>query len=129
MVESLGSIKKLYRLTCLVGLLGFASCFWVAGVRSAAAFALGAVCSFGNLWVFDRLTASIVPGVDTRKPWKAGAYVTRYILLVGAGYTIVRALNVSPLAVILGLLASTVAVLLSLILELVSGAVHGRASH
>ena len=126
MPDSLGSIKKLYALTCLVGALGFVSYFWAAGVRSAIAFALGAACSLGNLWVFDRLSASITPSADSRKPWLAGTYITRYILLIGAGYTIVKALNVSPLAVILGLLASTVAVLTSLIVELVLSALRGQ---
>ncbi len=124
-----GSIATIYKLTGLFGLIGFIAYFWIDGVRSAAAFALGAGSSFGNLWLFDRLSRSIAPGVHNRKPWQAGAYVTRYVLLLGIGYTIVRALNVSPLAVILGLFASAAAVVTTIILELISQVLHSRISH
>jgi hypothetical protein len=123
------SIKTVYKLTALFGLLGFVSYFWVEGVRSAAAFALGAASSFGNLWLFDWLSGTIAPGTTSRKPWQAGAYFFRYLLLLGIGYAIVKTLNVSPVAVLLGLLASAAAVLASLILELVSYFFRSRSSH
>ncbi len=116
------TVRKLYGLTGSFGILGFVSYFWVAGVRSAIAFALGALCSFGNLWLFDRISRQIAPGENSRKPLQAGAYFTRYILLLGIGYAIVKALRVSPLAVILGLLASTAAVLVASVVELISHA-------
>ncbi len=122
-------IRTIYKLTGLFGAVGFVWYFWAQGVRSAIAFALGALASFGNLWLFDWITAAIAPGAATRKPWQAGAYVTRYVLLLGIGYAIVKTLNVSPLAVVLGLLASAAAVLASLIIELFSHALRGRTSH
>ncbi len=84
------------------------------------AFAVGALCSFGNLWVFDRISKQLAPGENSRKPLQAGAYFIRYILLLGIGYAIVKALRVSPLAVILGLLASTAAVLVASVIELLT---------
>ncbi len=123
------STTVIYRLTGGFGLLGFVWYFWVAGVRSAAAFALGALCSFGNLWLFDWISRVIAPGAASRKPWQAGAYVTRYVLLLGIGYAIVKTLGISPLAVILGLLASAAGVLAALILELISHLLPRRTSH
>ena len=123
------SIKRLYRLTGVLGLVGFVWYFAAAGVGSAVAFLLGVLCSFGNLWLFDHLSRSIAPGADVRKPWQAGAYVVRYVILLGIGYAIVKSLDVSPLAVILGLFASAAAVLASLITELLSHFFKGRTSH
>ncbi len=112
-------VRKLYGLTGVLGVIGFAWFFWSGGIRIALAFGLGALCSAGNLWSFEHLSRIIAPGEDSRKPWQAGTYFIRYVLLLGIGYVIVKTLNVSPFAVVLGLLASTAAVLLSLILELI----------
>jgi hypothetical protein len=123
------SIKKVYLLSVVFGVFGAATYLWAEGVRSAVAFLLGAIASCGNLWLFDWISKSISPQAAARKPWQAGAYITRYLVLVGIGYVIVRGLNVSPLAVVLGLLTSAAAVLVWLILELLSHALRGRTSN
>jgi ATP synthase I subunit len=123
------SIRNLYLLTGAFGLVGFVCYFWSQGVLSAAAFALGVLASLGNLWLFEWLSGSIAPNASSRKPWQAGAYLARYAILLAIGYAIVKALNVSPLAVVLGLLTNAAAVLASLILELISHALYGKASH
>jgi hypothetical protein len=96
------SVRQLYRLTIVVGILGAAAFSWVQGPREGLAFALGGLGSFGN----------------SGKPWQASAFIGRYILLFAAGYVIVKGLDVNPLPVILGLFASTAAVLTSSIVEL-----------
>jgi hypothetical protein len=113
------SVRRLYWLTGSFGVIGFVSYFWVLGPRSAAGFLLGAAGSFGNLWLFEWLARAIAPIDAPRQPWKAGAFVGRYLLLFTFGYVIVNALGVNPLAVALGLLASTAAVLLSSIIDVV----------
>jgi hypothetical protein len=123
------TIHRLYWLTGLVGAIGFVSYFWLQGLAPATGFLLGAVGSFGNLWFFDWLSRAIAPGTASRKPWRAGTFVTRYLLLFAAGYVIVNALDVSPLPVILGLFASTAAVLTSSILELVFSLLGSRSAH
>jgi len=74
--------------------------------------------SFGNLWLFHRLSVSIAPGEGSGKPWQAGAFIGRYMVLFAVGYVIVKGLDVNPLPVVLGLFASTAAVLASSIIEL-----------
>jgi len=108
-----------YRLTILFGILGAAAFGWLKGPQEGLAFALGALGSFGNLWLFDRLSVGIAPGEGSKKPWEAGAFVGRYIILFAAGYVIVKGLGVNPLPVVLGLFASTAAVLTSSIVELI----------
>lgn len=123
------TIHRLYWLTALVGAIGFVWYFLLQGAAPAAGFLLGALGSFGNLWLFDWLSRAIAPGTASRPPWRAGAFITRYLLLFAAGYVIVNALDVSPLPVILGLFASTAAVLTSSILELVSSLLGSRSAH
>ncbi len=122
------SIRRMYGLTSIYGVTGFICYLLLQGLRPAIGFALGAAGSLGNLWAFERLSRGLAPGME-RKPWQAGAYVTRYLILFGGGYVIVKALGVNPLPVILGLLASTAAVLTSLIIELVITLFKSRVTH
>jgi len=125
-------IRRIYWLALGFGLGGFVIYFGLQGWRPAAGFALGALGSVGNLWLFEWLTRSIVPepGVEKpKKPWQAGIFVTRYIVMILVGYAIVKALGVNALAVILGLLTSTAAVLTSSILELLQNFFVSRSSH
>jgi hypothetical protein len=122
------SLRRLYWLTALFGVMGFVSYFWLQGPRSAFGFLLGALSSFGNLYLFVWLSRAISP-TATRRPWKAGAFVGRYVILVTIGYVIVNALSVNPLAVILGLFASTAAVLLSSTIEIVQGFSGSKRTH
>jgi len=123
------SLRRIYWLIALFSLLGFVWYFAATGIRDAFGFLLGAAGSFGNFWLFDRLSRRIAPGPGNAKPWEAGAFITRYIVLLGIGYAIVKALNVSPLAVILGLLASTAAVLASLVVDIFIHFTQKRLSH
>jgi len=123
------SLPRIYKLTVVFGVAGVLTYLYFRGGREAAAFALGALCSGGNLWLFDRLSAGIAPGAAARKPWEAGTYIIRYVILLGIGYGIVKTLNVSPLAVVLGLLSNAAAVLASIIFELLDQVLGRRISH
>ena len=120
------STGQLYWLTAITGLLGFIGLLMANGFRPAVAFLLGALISLGNLWLFERLARGIEPGENARKPWEAGAFFSRYLILFAAGYAIVNALGVSPLPVVLGLFASTVAVLIASVSELLTGLLKTR---
>ncbi len=120
------SVSQLYLLTALTGFLGFFAWLAAMGFRPALAFLLGAAISLANLWLFERLASGIEPGENARKPWQASAFFSRYLIFFAAGYAIVNALGVSPLPVVLGLFASTVAVLVSSVSELVSSFLKSR---
>jgi hypothetical protein len=125
-------VRRIYWFALGFGLIGFVAYFALQGWRPAAGFALGALGSVGNLWLFERLAHSIEPaaaGETPKKPWQAGIFVTRYIVLILVGYAIVRALGVDPLAVILGLLTNAAAVLTSTVLELLQNFFVSRSSH
>lgn len=127
--EAQRAVRRLYWLTASFGIIGFVSYFEVLGPRPAFGFLLGAVGSFGNLWLFEWLARSIAPADAPPQPWKTGAFLLRYLVLFTVGYVIVKALSINPLTVVLGLLASTAAVLLSSLVEIVqtfSGSKHTR---
>lgn len=123
------TVRQLYRYTALIALLGFVWYFRMQGPRSAVGFLLGAAISFGNLWLFNWLSGAIASADSPRKPWQAGFFVGRYLILFTAGYVIVKALGVNPLAVVLGLFASTAAVLLSSVIEALQSLLGKRRAH
>ncbi|MGI8962095.1 MAG: ATP synthase subunit I [Bryobacteraceae bacterium] len=123
------SLRRLYWLTASFGLIGFLSYFWLQGPRSAFGFLLGALGSFGNLCLFVWLSRAISPKVTSHRPWKAGAFVGRYVAFIAIGYVIVNALSVNVLAVVLGLFSSTAAVLLSSTIEIVQGFSGSKRTH
>jgi hypothetical protein len=127
--DAILSVRRLYWLTASFGMIGFVSYFALQGPRPAFGFVLGALGSFGNLWLFNYLTHAISPVEGARKPWQAGAFIGRYLVFFLLGYVIVKGLGVNPLPVILGLLASTAAVLASTVIELFQSLFLSRSSH
>lgn len=113
-----GSVRRIYWLTGVFGLAGFVFAWSRQDFKTGLAYLLGAAVSAGNVFLFSYLARAISPSGGETKPWEARVFITRYLLMFAAGYVIVKALGVSPLAVILGLLASTAAVVTSIIIEL-----------
>jgi hypothetical protein len=124
-------VRRVYWLAVGFGLIGFVAYFGLQGWRPALGFALGTLGSLGNLWLFEKLTHLIEPaaaGETPKKVWPASIFVTRYIVMILLGYAIVNTLDVNALAVILGLLASTAAVIASTIFELLENFFVSRRS-
>lgn len=127
--ELLRSVARLYWFTGAFTAIGFVWYFCAADARDAFGFVLGASASFGNLWLFAWLTRSISPGESTRKAWPASLYAGRFLVLFFIGYVIVKLLGVNPLAVILGLLVSTAAVLTSIAFQLIQSFFGNQPTH
>lgn len=114
-------VQRIYWLALMFGAIGFVAYFVLQGWRPAVAFALGALVSVGNILLFEKLTRLIQPaneGDPPQKSWQAGLFIIRYFLLFTFGYAIVKALGVNGLAVIIGVLVSTAAVLTSTLIDL-----------
>lgn len=120
-----GSVRLVYLLTGGFALAGFSLLWPAEGFRFALAFLLGGIASVGNLYLFGYLTRSISPAGGEKKPWQAGMFVSRYILMFAGGYVIFKTLGVNPLAILLGLLASSAAVVASIIIELFERLING----
>lgn len=121
--DASSSVRRLYWLTLAFGLLGFALYIARFGIRPAFGFLLGALGSLGNLWLFNWLSRSLAPSPDAeqapKNPWSAGLFIGRYLVLGTVAYATVKVLDVSPVPVLFGLLASTAAVLAASILDLI----------
>jgi hypothetical protein len=113
-----GSLRRMYILTTAFTLAGFVTLWPKQGFRTALAFLLGALVSLANLYLFGWLSRVISPSPGESKPWEARAFISRYLLLFAGGYVIVKVLDVSPLAIVIGMLASTAAAVVSIIIEL-----------
>lgn len=111
-------LRRLYRIMTVYAAAGSIWYFRVQGPLPALGFLLGVLGSFGNLWLFNWLSRAMGPGENNQKPWQAGAFIGRYLLLFAIGYVIVKGLGVSPLPVVFGLFASTAAVLASAVFEI-----------
>jgi hypothetical protein len=123
------TVQRLYVLTLAFGAIGFVLYWSLVGFISGLAFLLGALGSLGNLWLFNWLAHSMASRENGKKPWQAGAFVGRYIILFTLGYVIVKGLGVNPLPVVFGLFASTAAVLFSSAVEIVQSLFGTRRTH
>jgi hypothetical protein len=125
--------RRLYRFTIAIGVFGLPVAAVRGGISSTVGFALGAAGALVNLWLWQRVTARIGPESSPARPVttdkssipapvrrgpSATSLTARVLALFAGGYVIVRALNVNGLAVLCGLLASTVAALVEILYEL-----------
>ena len=126
------SLLRLYLLTAAFATIGFVWYLTHSDLRDSFGFLIGAVGSFGNLWLFNWLSRTIAPteGRPARqKPWAASLFVGRYAGLWVVGYGTVKLLGVGPLPVLLGLLASTAAVLASSVVDVIRSLAGTRSSN
>jgi hypothetical protein len=114
------STHRLSWLTAAVGAGGAIIGLAVWGKNIGGGFALGALGSFGNLWLW-RLLAGTLGGASKRRSSVVGVlFAARFLVLFAFAYVIVRNLGIHPLAAILGLLSSSVAVVAEVLIELVA---------
>ena len=130
--EAVLFVRRIYLLALGFGVFGSVSYFSIQGWRPALGFALGALGSFGNLWLYERITRSIQPSPADparKNGWQGLVLIGRYFIMIAVAYAIVKTLGVNALAVILGLLTSTAAVLTSTVIELLQSFFVNRSSH
>lgn len=114
-------LKRIQVLTFVIGIIGSLA-FWIfRGPQDAGGFLTGAAFSLVGLRSWRRLAEAATTGQKTRGATASGVFLSlRYALLAGAIYVIVNVLGISPAAMVLGLLASFVAVVLELLLRSIS---------
>jgi hypothetical protein len=110
------AIRRISRLTLVLGLIGTAATASVRGIRDGLAFLIGASLSYASFWGWQQLANAITPG---RKPRSSRFFVFRMLALAGLAYVIIRFLGLNVAVAVAGLLVSTAAVLLEIIYELI----------
>jgi hypothetical protein len=113
--------RVIHRITLailLLGLAGTATFIATRGWRFALGFFLGACMSYLSFWRWQRVVESLGGSIEKRS---IASMVVRFAVLAAAAYGIVKYLDVTPVAVFLGLLISAAAVIVAILFELIYG--------
>lgn len=86
------------------------------GLGFGAGFLLGASLSYLSFWRWTKVVDALT---GASKPRSIGLWLLRFAVLIGAGYVIVKYLEVTPVAVFMGLLVSAAAVVISITYEVI----------
>lgn len=86
------------------------------GSGFGAGFLLGASLSYVSFWRWTKVVDALT---GASKPRSLGLWLLRFAVLIGAGYVIVKYLEVTPAAVFMGLLVSAAAVVISITYEVI----------
>jgi hypothetical protein len=112
------ALIRIKYLTLLVCSVGTAAMFVARGRGAAAGFLAGAGLSYVNFELLSGL-AYVVGGSSPKVRGWAVLIALRYAIVGVAAYVIVRVLGITPVAVLAGLLAAFVAVILEILYELI----------
>lgn len=110
-------VGRITRIILLLGAVGVVAAFAMGGWTWAAGFALGGVVSWLSFRWLKQVVGSL--GVDHPAPNVAAKAVLRYGMLAILGYVIVKYTVVNRSAALAGLLLSTAAVLVEILIELI----------
>jgi hypothetical protein len=110
-------IRRITRITAVFGVGGAVAAFVVGGWSWAAGFALGGVASWFSFRWLKQVVGAL--GVDRPAPNLAIKAALRYLLIAGTAYVIVKYTVVDLRAALAGLLISTAAVLVEILIELI----------
>jgi len=112
------ALTRIKYLTLLVGLVGTAAIFFTRGRGAAAGFLAGAGISYVNFELLSGLADVMGASTPKGRAW-AVLIALRYAIVGLAVYVIVRILGITPVAVLVGLLAAFAAVILEILYELI----------
>jgi hypothetical protein len=111
------SLPRIQRLTLLVAAAGALVVLFLEGPRSSTGFLIGAALSLLTLRSWTRLSDGLGTAPTRSVRGAALFLILRYLLIAGAIYAIVNLLGITPVAMILGLLAAFAAVILELLYQ------------
>ncbi len=112
------ALRRVQIFAVAVGLAGALAFLAVQGLRPATGFLMGAALSVLNFRGLAMLAGAIG---GSKRPGAIAAVLIalRYLLIGGAIYVMIKFLEVTPLAVLWGLLAAFAAVILEILYELI----------
>ncbi len=112
------SVRRIAYLILALGPIGAIGAGFLKGFRFGIGFLLGAMLSALSFWRWKKVVDGLGAAPDRRS---TRFWILRFAVLAGAGYIIVRYLEVPAAALFCGLLVSSVAVVISIIYELIYG--------
>jgi hypothetical protein len=109
-------VRRIAWLVVAIGLAGAATAAVLRGIAFGAAFLLGAALSGASLWRWKKISDAIGGTSGRRSPL---GWILQLFLVIAAAFVIIVYLRVTAVAVVLGLLVSTAAIIVAILLELV----------
>lgn len=114
------SVRRMRRIIGVLGATGAIGAFILYGQRAGLGFLLGAAVSFLSFWRYQRIAESLGRSNNAGRP-RVKRFMMQFALLAGAGYVIVKYLEVNRMALAIGLLVAGVAVTIEILYELIYG--------
>ena len=112
------AIRRIKRIILVLGLTGaLALCIW-KDLRFGCGFLIGAAASYLSFWRWERVVEAIVTGKTRQPAWR---FVLRFIVLLAAGYVIIRITSLNLTAAAMALLLPGAAVTVEMIYDLIIG--------
>lgn len=112
------SVRRIAYLILALGPIGAIAAGFLKGLSFGIGFLLGAILSALSFWRWKKVVDALGAAPDRRS---TRYWIVRFAALAAAGYVIVRYLEVPAAALFCGLLVSSVAVVISIIYELIYG--------
>lgn len=112
------ALRRIFRGAVMLAAAGTLAAFALKGWRWGLGFAAGGAAACLNFYWLHRMVEGLAPG--GRRPRKRLLLLlaTRYLLLGGAGYAIVKVFGLSLAAILLGLFVPVAAILVEIVYEL-----------
>jgi hypothetical protein len=114
------SVRRMRRTILVLAAVGGIVAAIIAGPRTGLGFLLGAAVSFLSFWRYQRIAESLGRSNNAGRP-RVKRFMIQFALLAGAGYVIVKYLEVNRMALAIGLLVAGVAVTIEILYELIYG--------
>lgn len=122
MAESFAdSMDRMRRAGLIISITATVAVLIFGGWRNALGFACGAVIAHFNFGLWKQIAGALGPQEALSNPGTA-LLVSRYLLIGGLAFVIMKVLNVSALPVIGGLLVTAAAVMVEIVRQLVNAA-------
>ena len=110
--------KRLYYFTLAIGICGLPVASWRMHLSGAAGWLVGVALSLVNLWLWQRVAAKLSGQGGEKKGPGTAALALRALALLAGAYVIVNTLKVNGMALVCGLLCSTLGVIAEIVFEL-----------
>lgn len=110
--------RRLYYFTLAIGICGLPVASWRLHWPGAAGWLLGVALSLVNLWLWQRVAARLSSDGEQKKGPGTARLAMRALAVLAGAYVIVNTLKVNGMALVCGLLASTLAVIAEIVFEL-----------
>ncbi|HEV2688015.1 MAG TPA: hypothetical protein VGV35_05660 [Bryobacteraceae bacterium] len=111
-----GVLRRIKRIILVLGIAGTVVLTPWKGIRGGGGFLIGAAVSYVSFWRWERVVEALGSAPARTSPW---LFVLRFVVLMAAGYVIIRVTGVNQGAALTGLLVPGAAATVEIIYELI----------